>query len=108
MVWETGFRSLRDRGHAPQMGKSARSKCPNCGKLNDDVDHLNRCMNNGKQRMLLKCIHELKELMTDNNTFPELMEWIPQYLLKQGKTNFTGLGTMSPTQGFRSGSYMMT
>ena len=76
--------------------KSANSRCPNCGKLNKDANHLNRCTDNGRQLMLLKCIHELKEWMMDNNTYPKLIEWIPQYLLKQRKTNVTDLGAMSP------------
>ena len=65
--------------------KSANSRCSNCGKLNEDANHLNRCMNKGRQLMLLKCIHELKEWMIDNNIYPVLIKWIPQYLLKQGK-----------------------
>ena len=62
--------------------KSADSRCPNCRKVNEDTNHLNRCRDTGRQRMLLKCIQELKEWMIDNNTYPELTEWIPQYLLK--------------------------
>ena len=54
--------------------KSANSRCPNCRKLNEVANHLNRCTDNGRQLMLLKFIHELKEWMTNNNTYPELTE----------------------------------
>ena len=76
--------------------KSADSRCPNCRKANEDADHLNKCRDTGRQQMLLKCIKELKDWMIDNNSYPELTEWIPQYLLKQGTKTFTDLGTMSP------------
>ena len=55
--------------------KSANSRCPNCGKPNEDANHLNRCTDNGRQLMLLKYIYELKEWMTDNNTYPELIKF---------------------------------
>ena len=78
-----------------RWNKSANSRCPNCGKLNEDANQLNRCTDNDRQLMLLKCIHELKGWMIDNNTYPKLIKLIPQYLLKQGKKNSIDLSTMS-------------
>ena len=34
--------------------------------------------------------------MIKNNTYPELIKWVPQYLFKQGKDKFVALHDMSP------------
>ena len=44
--------------------------------------------------MLIKCINEIKEWMIENHTYPELIEWVPQYLFQQGKDKFLDLGSM--------------
>ena len=47
--------------------------------------------------MLLESIQEIKEWAIDNHTYPELIKWIPKYLLHQGLSNFVDLGDMSQT-----------
>ena len=74
---------------------SANSRCLNCGILNEDNGHLNRCTDKDQWLMLLKCIKEIKEWMIKNHTYPELIEWVPQYLFKQGKDKFVDTGDMS-------------
>ena len=74
--------------------KTANSSCPNCGVWKENAGHLNRCPNNDQQQMLIKCTKEIKEWMVDNHTYPELIEWVPKYLLQQGLANFVDLGGM--------------
>ena len=74
---------------------SANSRCPNCGILNQDTGHLNRCTDKGRRLMLIKCINKIKEWIIENNTYPELIEWVPQYLFRQGKDKFVEHGDMS-------------
>ena len=72
--------------------KTANSKCPNCGIANESAAHLNRCTNRDRKMMLLKCINKLKEWMIENHTYPELIEWVPQYLGREK----IGLSTSAP------------
>ena len=46
--------------------------------------------------MLIKCIKETKEWIIENNTYLELIEWVPQYLFRQDKEKIVALGEMSP------------
>ena len=62
--------------------KSANSRCPNCGILNKDAGHLNRCTDNDRRLMLIKCIKEIKEWVIKNIIYPELIKWVPQYLFR--------------------------
>ena len=64
--------------------------------LNEDPIHINRCTDKDRRLMLIKCIKDIKEWMIENNTYPELIEWVPQYLFRQGKYKFVALGDMSP------------
>ena len=47
--------------------------------------------------MLIKCIEEIKEWMIDNHTYLKLIEWVPEYLLRQGRANFVDLSDISQT-----------
>ena len=44
--------------------------------------------------MIIKSIEEIKEWMVDNRRYPELIEWVPKYLLRQGRANFVDQGEM--------------
>ena len=72
--------------------KTANSRCPNCEIMKEDATHLNKYTNKDQRLMLIKCIKEIKVWMTDNHTYPELIKWVPQYLLRQGKDKFVDLG----------------
>ena len=74
--------------------KTANSSYPNCGVWKENADHLNRCPNKDRWLMLNKCMKDIKELMVGNNTYPELIEWVPKYLLRQGRANFVDLDGM--------------
>ena len=76
--------------------ESANSRCPNWGMLNKDAGHLNRCTNNDRWLMLIKSIKEIKEWIIKNSTYPKFIEWVPQYLSRQGKAKCVELGNMSP------------
>ena len=53
------------------------------------------CTDKDQQLMLIKFIKKIKEWMIGNHTYPELIEWAPQYLFREGKDKFIDLGNMS-------------
>ena len=61
--------------------KTANSSCLNYRVWKKNTDHLNRCTNKDRQLMLIKCTKDIKEWMVDNHIYPELIEWVPKYLL---------------------------
>ena len=62
--------------------------------MNKDANHINKYTNKDQRLMLIKCIKYIKEWMIDNRTYPELIEWVPQYLFRQGKEKIVDLGNM--------------
>ena len=60
------------------------SKCPNCGKLQEDVGHLNRCKDPGRVRLLEEKLVHLQHWMEGHLTHPELVYWIPRYIERRG------------------------
>ena len=63
--------------------KTVNSSCPTSGVRKETADHLNRCSNKEQRLMLIKCMNDIKEWMADNQTYPELIEWVPKYLLRK-------------------------
>ena len=45
--------------------------------------------------MLIKCTKDIKEWVVNNHTHSKLIEWVPNYLLRQGRANFMDLGEIS-------------
>ena len=74
--------------------KTAHSPGPNCGVWKENAGHLNRCTSKDQRLMLIKCTEKIKERMVDNHTYPELIEWVPTYLLRQGRAKSVDLGGM--------------
>ena len=56
--------------------KAARTTFPTCNQRNEDADHLNKCWNKERKKLLLQSIGKLKEWAIDHTTYPELMEWV--------------------------------
>jgi hypothetical protein len=69
--------------------------CPNCGARETDF-HLMRCPDKDRTRLLIDTVKELEKWMeTDGKTDPELIYWIPKYLLMRNNKPFSQLGYMS-------------
>ena len=75
----------------------ANSTYPNCRRWEENAAHLNRFPDKERQLTLIKCIEEIEDWMIDNHTYPELIDWIPKYLLPQWRANFVDLGNISQT-----------
>jgi hypothetical protein len=70
-------------------------QCPNCGARETDA-HLMQCPNKDRTRLLIKNLEELEKWMEmDGRTDPELIYWIPKYILMQNDKPFSQLGYMS-------------
>ena len=50
--------------------KTADSRCPNCGIMNESTAHLNKCTNKDRRLIIIKYIKEIKEWMIDNHNYP--------------------------------------
>ena len=73
-----------------------KTTCPNCNETNTDTNHINRCPDPEQKKLLLQCGEELKEWMIDHHTYPELVEFIPKYLARQGLATFVNLAEACP------------
>jgi hypothetical protein len=55
-----------------------------------------QCLDKDRIRLLIKNIAEMEKWMkTDGKTDPELIYWMPKYILMQNDKQFTQLGYMS-------------
>jgi hypothetical protein len=65
---------------------------PNCGAREIDA-HILQCLDKDRTCLLIENIAELEKWMgTDGQTDPELIYWIPKYILMQNNKQFTQLG----------------
>jgi hypothetical protein len=71
-------------------------QCPNCGSIQEDNNHLNRCPDSGRCQLFRSDVKELQKWLYNNHIDPELAFWIPYYLLLRGQTPMLELGSMSP------------
>ena len=70
-------------------------RCPNCDARETDT-HQMRCLDKDRTRSLIKNVVELEKWMEiDGRTDPELIYWIPKYILMQNNKPFSQLGYMS-------------
>ena len=70
---------------------TASSKCPNCGQLQEEAGHLNRCKDPGRERLLEEKLVHLQQWMEEHLTHPELVYWIPRYIGRRGYKTFAEL-----------------
>ncbi len=72
-------------------------RCPNCGARETNTHlMLMQCPDKDRTRLLIGNIAELEKWMEiDGQTDPELIYWIPKYILMQNDKQFTQLGYMS-------------
>jgi hypothetical protein len=70
-------------------------QCPNCGTRETDA-HLMRCPDEDRTCLLIDTVEELEKWMETNvRTDPELIYWIPKFILMQNNKPFSQLGYMS-------------
>jgi hypothetical protein len=59
--------------------------------------HLMLCPDEDRTRLLIESVNKLTEWMArDNNTDPEILHWIPKYILMRGVKPLSDLGIMLP------------
>jgi hypothetical protein len=59
----------------------ADERCPNC-RCQEMAMHLMLCPDEDRTRLLIESVNKLTEWMAwDNNTDPEILYWIPKYIL---------------------------
>jgi hypothetical protein len=71
-------------------------RCPNCGRR-ETADHLLLCSNEDRTQSLIKNTVKLEKwLERDKIADPELLYWIPKYILMWGNKPYANLGAMFP------------
>jgi hypothetical protein len=71
-------------------------QCPNCQRCKTAA-HLMLCPDDDRTRLLVKNVDELTVWMSqDNRTDPEILYWIPKYILMRGDKPPYKMGFMSP------------
>jgi hypothetical protein len=70
-------------------------RCLNCKARETDA-HLMQCPDKDRTRLFIETVEELEKWMeTDQKTDPELLYWIPKFILMQNDKPFSQLGYMS-------------
>jgi hypothetical protein len=71
-------------------------RCPNCGRR-ESASHLVLCMDTSRTQLFGKNVADLTAWMSqDNKTDPEILYWIPKYILMRGGVPLSVMGSMSP------------
>jgi hypothetical protein len=69
---------------------------PNC-RRQETAAHLMLCPDDDRTRLLIDNVNELTAwLARYNKTNPEILYWIPKYILMQGNKPLSKMGFMSP------------
>ena len=70
-------------------------RCPNCGRR-ETAAHLMICPDDDRTRLLGECVTDLIEWMSrEDQTDPEILYWIPKYILMRGDKPLSAMGHMS-------------
>ncbi len=71
------------------------SRCPSCLAVEERADHLCKCTNPDRRKLLVDCTTELVQWMSiGDNTHPDIIWYVERYILSQGSKVLT-LGTLS-------------
>ena len=61
------------------------SSCPSCGAPDERAEHLCRCKNDDRRKLLTDCTADLVRWMSiGENTHPDIIIWVERYILGQG------------------------
>ena len=71
-------------------------RCPNCGRR-ETAAHLMLCPDEGRTNLLRENVDDFTTWMSrDDQTDPEILYWIPKYILMRGDRPLSAMGFMSP------------
>ena len=71
-------------------------RCPNCGQR-ETAAHLMLCPDDSRTKLLGENVDDLTSWMSqDNQTDPEILYWVPKYILMRGDRPLSTMGFMSP------------
>jgi hypothetical protein len=71
-------------------------RCPNCSRQ-ETAAHLMLCPDNNRTRLLVENVDELSKWMSqENQTDPEILYWIPKFILMRGDKPLSTMGFMPP------------
>ena len=71
-------------------------RCPNCGRR-ETAAHLMLCPDNSRTKLLNDTVGDLISWMSRNDqTDPEILYWIPKYILMRDDKPLSEMGSMSP------------
>ena len=72
-------------------GEYPDEQCPTCSARETDV-HLMRCPDEDRTCLLVDTVEDLEKWMeTDSKTDPEIIYWVPKYLLMRDDKPFSQL-----------------
>jgi hypothetical protein len=70
-------------------------RCPNCGHRKTAM-HLMLCPDKDCMKLLVETVDKLtKGMAQDDRTDPEILYWIPKFILMKGDKPFSEMGAMS-------------
>jgi hypothetical protein len=91
-----GFCGMRDQVCRYSSEPLPDKLFPNC-RQRETVAHLMLCSDDDRTRLLVENVDELTKWMSqENKTDPEILYWIPKYILMRGDKSLTMMGFMSP------------
>jgi len=82
-----------------QWQMTTNSRCPNCNKPKEDAVHLNICGSKERKQLLQRSICDIEVWMEEHNTHPDIIEFVPLYLVYRGDRELASFDWMSG--GFR-------
>lgn len=74
-----------------RMTPGADDRCPNCLMPEERAVHLNLCRDSMRTRQFRKSVEELQKWMESSSTQPELLFWLPKYLLARDRASLEQL-----------------
>jgi hypothetical protein len=90
-----------------RMTPGADDRCPNCLMPEERSTHLNLCRDNLRTRQFQESVDDLRKWMESSTTHPELLFWLPKYLLARNRCSFEQLPSFAPsTAGLTFSSQM--
>ncbi len=91
----SGFYGTRVQVSRYSGGPLPDERCPNC-RQRETAAHLMLCSDDNRTKLLVENVDKLTKWMSqDNKTDPEILYWIPKYILIRGDKPLTMMGFMS-------------
>ena len=78
------------------MSPGADDRCPNCLMPEEKSVHLNLFRDTLRTRQFQESVEELRKWMESSYKHPELLFWLPKYLLVRNRISFEQLPSFAP------------